>query len=83
MATKKKGKARKKVAKKEEVKKPVVTQGRLDPIRVDLHQAAGMLTAGLKKAKELGLADREDSKRAYQQINNALVRCEAAIEELL
>ena len=68
---------------KKEVKKPVVTQGRLDPIRVDLSQAAVMLEAAMKKSHELGLGDREDTQRAHQQINNALVRCDAAIEELL
>ena len=82
MATKKKGS--KKVAKKKVVKreKPVVTQKRLQPIRDDLEIAQRLLTKAFKEAKRLNLADREDTARASQQINNALLRVDAAIDEL-
>ena len=86
MATKKK--ARKKAIKKKAAKKvntpenPVVTQQRLNPIREDLKVAAQALESAMTKANELKLGDREDTKRVFQQINNALVRCDAALEEL-
>ena len=60
----------------------VVTQGRLDSIREDLDLAASVLAGALKKSNELHLGDREDTRRAHQQINNALVRCDAAADEL-
>ncbi len=87
MATKK-TKARKKVTKKKgrpkgaKTTKPVVTQKRLESIREDLELASSVLGGALKKADELGLGDREDTRRIRQQINNALLRCDAATDEL-
>jgi len=59
----------------------VVTQNRLDPIREDLEVAARALRDAMEKSNELKLGDREDTQRAHQQINNALLRCDAAIDE--
>jgi len=59
-----------------------VTQNRLEAIREDLDLASSVLTGALKKSNELHLGDREDTRRAHQQINNALVRTDAAIDEL-
>ncbi len=78
----KKTKAKKKVTKKKVAKKKLVTQGRLNAIREDLDQALGFLCSALQKANDLHLEDREDTRRAYQQIKNAGVRCDAAIDEL-
>lgn len=86
MAAKKK--VRKKVAKKkgrqkgQVATKPVVTQNRLQVIRDDLDEAAKSLRSALAEASRLELGEREDTRRAYQQINNALIRCDAAIDEL-
>ena len=73
---------KKKVKKKVAKKKVVVTQGRLNSISEDLELASSVLAGALKKADDLNLEDREDTRRAYQQIRNAGIRCDAAIDEL-
>ena len=59
-----------------------MTQGRLNSISEDLELASQALAGALKKADGLNLEDREDTRRAYQQIRNAGIRCDAAIDEL-
>ena len=59
-----------------------MTQNRLNPIRDELKDAAKHLASAMSKARALALADRDDTKRAFQQINNALVRVDAALDEL-
>lgn len=87
MATKKKvkKKIRKKAAKKKVATKPkriVVTKNRLAEISACLEEAQKQIGQAMSKADALKLADHEDTRRGYQQINNAILRVDAAIEEL-
>lgn len=87
MATKKKvkKKIRKKAAKKKVVtkaKRIVVTKHRLAEISACLEEAQKQLQQAIGKADALKLAEYEDTRRGYQQINNASLRVDAAIEEL-
>jgi len=77
-----KKKAKRKVTKKKVAKKRLVTQNRLNEISEDLEYASHGLRAALSKADKLNLGEREDTRRAYQQIKNAGIRCDAAIDEL-
>jgi hypothetical protein len=58
-----------------------VTQKRIQPIRDDLETAQQLLIKALKESNHLNLGEREDTQRGHQQISNALLRVDAAIDE--
>lgn len=74
-------KASKKAAKKKVTSKRKA-KASIAAIRNDLEDAAKLMASAMSKAKKLNLDKDKSTARAFQQMNNAIVRVDAAIDEL-